>query len=567
MSAAASAFPRFGPGLRQRVESVPVVQLPGFLVAAVLVAAGAVLRVQSMSTASGWFGDDAAVPGRIASQRLMVVAYVVGAAAMWALGRRAGFNRWPAAVTVAIYALSPLAVEVTGLVAFDNVGVPVMLVAFVAAYSQRPRVATVVLTGAAAAVAVVIEPALVALVPVLAWQVWRWSDPGSRRYATALGGSLLALVAAAGLLFSDHPSIGGVLERGSMDHRLDVWFDLDPVFLALALVSALVGLVVVAVLPSLQPLGAAALVAALLAARPGDDVAISAVAALLPFGALAIGGLADEAWSHPSRWTRGAVIVVAAAALVLAVPRTVDLSRDLVDDEAGVALGATERWVANNVPPERRIVADDALVVDLAAAGFPKSQLMPYSALERTGDLWQDFDLVVVRDGVRRAPQAYPEVADVLRRSMSLAALGTGADRVEVRRITPAGSIDAAIAEGQDVVAASAAGTALAANPGLDIVPGARETLEAGEVDTRLMTALVAVASAYPVQVEGFPADPHERNGDGLRRIVELRAATPDDAAAVAALLDVQQNPYRPVHVAVGDGGTVTVIYPPASLS
>jgi hypothetical protein len=566
MNAAASAFPRLGPGLRSRVESIPLVHLPGFLVAAALVAAGAVLRVASMSTASGWFGDDASVSGRLDAQRLMVAAYVVGAAAMWALGRRAGFNRWPAAVTVAIYALSPLAVEVTGLVSFDNLGVPVMLVSFVAAYSQRPRVATVVAAGAAAAVAIVIEPALVAFVPVLAWQVWRWSDPGSRRYAAALGGSLLALVAATGLLFVDHPSIGGVLERGSVGDRLDVWFDLDPVFLVLAAISALAGLVVVAVLPSLRPIGAAAVIAAALAARPGDDVAISAVAALLPFGALAIGGLADEIWSHPSRWTRGAVAVAGVGVLALAVPRGVDLARDQVDDEAGLALGATEQWVSNNVPEDKRIVADDALVVDLTAAGFPKSQLMPYSAIERTGDLWQDFDLVVVRDAVRRAPRSHPEVAGVVRRSMGLAALGSGADRVEVRRITPAGSVSAATSGGHDVAAAQAAGTALAANPGLGIAPEAQAALEAGEVDTRLMTALVAVASAYEMRVEAFPLDPHESNSDGVRRRVELIAASPDDAAAVAALLAAQQNPYRPVHVAVGDGGTVTVIYPPASL-
>ena len=573
MTAMTSAFPRMGHGWRQRVESIPLVHLPGFAVAAVLVAAGGALRVASMTTASGWFGDDASLADRTGAQRLMVAAYLASGALLWALGRRAGFNRWPAALALALYGLSPLAVQVDGQVAFDNLATPWLLGAFVAAYSQRPRVATVVLSSACAVVAVALEPVLLGLVPVLVWQIWRWTDPGSRRYATALGGSLFALLAGPALLLVDRPAIGGALAHGTPDRRLDAWLDLDTAFLVLALVAALVALVVAAVLPSVRPIAVATLVAAALALRPGDDVRTSAVAVLLPFGALAVAGMADEVWSYPSLWLRGSVAAVGLVAVALAVPGWRDQQRRLVRDDQGEALRTAERWVVGNVPPDRRVLADDAVAHDLADAGFPADQLLGWSALEHPGDLWQDFDLIVVRgpqrDAVRTSPGDFPELTDALRHSAPLAVVDRPGGRIEVRRITPAGarsSLAAATTEGHGVAAAIDAGTALARNPALDLAPEARDLLVAGEVDQRLMTALVAVAAGHRVEITGFPVDPAERADAAARRAVDLRAASHEEAGAIAALLDAQQAPYRPVRIDVHEDGALTVTYSPAAL-
>jgi hypothetical protein len=566
MTAMTSAFPRLGPGWRHRIESIPLVHMPGFAVAALLVAGGGVLRAASMTTASGWFGDDASLSARTDAQRLMVAAYVATAALLWALARRAGLNRWPAAIALALFGLSPLVVQVNGQVALDNLATPWMVGAFVAAYSQRPRVATVIVSGACAAVAVVVEPALLGLVPVLVWQIWRWSDPGSRRYAAVLGGSLFALLAGPALLLVDRPAIGGALTHGAPDRRLDVWFDLDTAFLVLAGAAAVVALVVVAVLPSLRPLAVATLVAAALAVRPGDDVRTTAIAVLLPFGALSVAGMADEAWSYPSRWLRGSVVAVGLVAVTLAAPGWRDRQRSLLRDDQGEALRGAESWVLGNVPHDRRVVADDAVVHDLTDAGFPTDQLLGYSALDRTGDLWRDFDVLVVRGDVRTSPGAFPEVADVLRGSTGLAVVG-GDERIEVRRIKGGtGSTAAATTEGHGVAAAIDAGTALAANPALDLAPAAREALVAGEVDDRLMAALVAVGSGYRVEVDGFPVDPAERGTIAPRRRVELRAASQDEARAIAGLLDAQQAPYRPVRADVHEDGALTVTYPPAAL-
>jgi hypothetical protein len=579
MTAMTSAFPRLGPGWRHRVESIPLVHLPGFAVAAALVAGGAVLRAASMTTASAWFGDDASLAARTGAQRLMVAAYVVTAGLTWALARRAGFNRWPAALALALLGVSPLAVQVQGQVAIENLATPCIVAAFVAAYSQRPRVATVVSSSACAVAAVVLAPVLLGLVPVLVWQIWRWSDPGSRRYAAALGGSLFALLAGPALLLVDRPAIGGAPTHGAPDRRLDLWFDLDTAFLVAAVVAALAGLVLVAVLPSVRPIAVAALVAAALAVRPGDDVRTSAVAVLLPFGALAVAGMADEVWSYPSLWLRGTVAAAGLVALALALPGWRDQQRSLLRDDQGAALRAAERWVVGNVPPERRVLADDAVVADLADAGFPEEQLLGWSALDGHPDLWRDLDLIVVRGAVRTTPEAFPEVAAPLRASAGLAVVGRADERVEIRRITPdEGSIAAATTEGHGVAAAIDAGPALARNPSLELAPDARDALVAGEVDPRLMTALVAVAAAHRVEVEGFPLDPAEhRAGDegatagagaggiGARRKVALRAGSAADAGAIATLLEAQQAPYRPVRVDVA-GPALTVTYAPASL-
>jgi hypothetical protein len=84
------------------------------------------------------------------------------------------------------------------------------------------------------------------------------------------------------------------------------------------------------------------------------------------------------------------------------------------------------------------------------------------------------------------------------------------------------------------------------------------------------MTALVAVASGYEVGVVDFPVDPAERRSDrsdaAFRRAVELRAASHDEAGAIAALLDGQQAPYRPVRTDVHADGALTVTYAPAVL-
>jgi len=584
MTAMTSAFPRPGPRWRHRVESIPLVHLPGFAVAAVLVATGVVVRVASMTTAAGWFGDDASQAGRTGAQRLMVVAYAVTAALLWVLARRAGFNRWPAAVGLLLFGLSPLAVQVHGQVAYANLAIPWMVAAFTAAYSQRPRVATVVLSSACAVVAVVIEPALLGLVPVLVWQIWWWSDPGLRRYAAALGGSLFALLAGPALLLVDRPVIGGAPAHGAPDRRLDVWFDLDTAFLVVALVAAVAALVTVTVLPSLRPIALATLVAAVLAVRPGEDVRTTAIAALLPFGALAIAGMADEVWSYPSLWLRGAVAAVALVVVVVALPGWRDQQQRLVRDDQGRALRAAERWVVGNVPADRRVLADDAVVDDLVAAGFPADRLLGWSALEDRDqrDLWKDVDVVVVRGAARTSSAGLPELPAVLRHSTGLAVVDRAGERVEVRRITPEdgpdlartpddgseGSTAAATTEGHGVAAAIDAGTALSRNPAFDLAPEARDALVAGEVDQRLMTALVAVATAHRIEIAGFPVDPaeHGERAGQFRRTAELRAATHAEAGAIATLLDAQQVPYRPVRIDVHGDGALTVTYAPAAL-
>jgi hypothetical protein len=589
----AAAFPRLGPGWRQRVESIPLVHLPGFLLAAALVAAGGILRVASMTTASGWFGDDASPAGRTDAQRLMVAAYVATAALLWALARRAGVNRWPAALALLLFGLSPLAVEVHGQVAFDNLATPWMLGAFTAAYSQRPRVATVVLSSAAAVVAVVLEPVLLALVPVLVWQIWRWSDPGSRRYAAALGGSLFALLAGPALLVADRAAIGGAPTHGAPDRRLDTWLDLDPALLVAVVLAALVALAVVAVLPSLRPIAAATLVAAALALRPGADVRTTAVAVLLPLGALAVAGMADEAWSYPSLWLRGSVVAVGLVVVAVALPGWREQQRRLVADDQGHILRRAERWVIGNVPPDRTVLADDAMVHDLADAGFPADRLLGWSAIDHDRDLWRDVDVVVVRGSARTAPGGLPELDEVLSHSAGLAVVGEAGDRVEVRHTIGeegtattgaeggegagggAGSIAAATTEGHGVAAAIDFGTALARNPSLTFAPGAREALVAGEVDQRLMTALVAVAAGHRVGVDALPVDPAERRADPggpgagagpLRRRVDLRAGSHAEAGEIATLLDAQQAPYRPVRIDVRGDGALTVTYAPAAL-
>ena len=89
----------------------------------------------------------------------------------------------------------------------------------------------------------------------------------------------------------------------------------------------------------------------------------------------------------------------------------------------------------------------------------------------------------------------------------------------------------------------------------------------AGEVDSRVMTVLVALATDDPLEVVGFPADPAEIDAGVPRRVVELRFGSRDEARAAGTVLEAQQAPYRPADIEIDPDGQVTVTYVPAPLT
>lgn len=262
-AATASPFSPRGSRWRSRVESVPLEGLWGALIAAFLVAAGAVLHAVNLASAPQPLGEEGAVvarawtlerlgsfapptywfehpplgwlqlsawtwatsaferaPTAIAAGRgAMLVAHLISAVLLWVLARRLGLGRWAAALALVVFGLSPLAVQVHRQVFLDNMATPWMLGAFVLACSPRRRLGAYAGSGACIGVATLTSYASLLALPALALQVWRSSHPSTRRYALALGGSLFALIwgayvlgaALRGQLFPGHghPSLVG----------------------------------------------------------------------------------------------------------------------------------------------------------------------------------------------------------------------------------------------------------------------------------------------------------------------------------------------------------------------
>ncbi|HET6728581.1 MAG TPA: hypothetical protein VFG96_04130, partial [Jiangellaceae bacterium] len=488
-----------------------------------------------------------------AGREAMLVAHLVSAVLLWLLARRLGLTRWAAALALVVFGLSPLAVQFHRQVFLDNLATPWMLGAFVLACSPRRRLGAYAASGACLGVAALTSYTSLLVLPALVLQVWRSSHPSTRRYALAVGGSLFALVwgaymlgaALRGQLFPGrgHPSLvqgawyqlferagsGSVFDRDSLRHdTVSAWLGLDAAGLLLALLAAPVALVTV---PRLRPIAIGFATLAFVVVLP-VYLPVSLVVCVLPFGALLIAGVAEHAWGwggevlgrrRGGRRMRSlalGLIAVAPLVAVLAASGWVADHRSLLGDDPDTPLRDAGRWIVRNVPTNRRLIADDALWVDLVESGMSTNRLVGYAAFDADNDVgvqperrWRDYDVVVSVESLRASPERYPEVRAALRSSVVLAVFGAGEHRVEVRKILPGRpdqTATASAASGHDAAAAAEAGAELARNPSVELTPAARRALVAGEVDERIMTMLVAVAADRPVSVSNFTSDPAE---------------------------------------------------------
>jgi hypothetical protein len=100
------------------------------------------------------------------------------------------------------------------------------------------------------------------------------------------------------------------------------------------------------------------------------------------------------------------------------------------------------------------------------------------------------------------------------------AAFGPGKAAIQIRVVAPYGALAYRTALRADVLARKAAGTQLLRNKEISVTAAARKQLAAGQVDSRLLTTLAALAAQRPLAIVGF-AD----SGPGASAGIPLRAA------------------------------------------
>jgi hypothetical protein len=282
-------------------------------------------------------------------------------------------------------------------------------------------------------------------------------------------------------------------------------------------------------------------------------------------------------WPARARWR---VLLVAAlvAVVFVAGAATVRLSRaGGPGGEAGrqagtpaLAAAAAARqqaaaWVARQAGADAIVACDPAMCAALQAHGVPAGRLLVLSPAR--GDPLGS-DLVVATPAVRsqfgaRLPGVYAPV--------TLAAFGSGAARIDVRAMAPLGAAAYRAQLITDVRARKEAGALLLRNHRIHVAGAARAALAGGEVDSRLLVTLAALAAIHPLDIAGFGAP-----GRGASPGVPLRSADvaggpphPASLPSLMTILRAQRSPYLPSSLKIvripARGSVLRIEYPAPS--
>jgi hypothetical protein len=250
---------------------------------------------------------------------------------------------------------------------------------------------------------------------------------------------------------------GSAFTPGSNSNLLvHAWLYYDVVLPVAGVVAAVVALTVA----RLRAPAVGAMLLLLMAVRPGGYLPAMYVVQALPFFAIVLAGvievgvrrlvggpastrLAGVGVRHgPVRWAVLAIAVVGAVGVVG--PRWYDGDRRAVVTEANSGYAAASNWLRTQVrdPGSATVVTDDVLWIDLVDGGFRRERVIWFYKLDLDPAVraqlphgWRDVDYVLSTPAIRQDPQSLPRVNVLLRNSVTVASFGTGADRIEVRRV------------------------------------------------------------------------------------------------------------------------------------
>jgi hypothetical protein len=225
---------------------------------------------------------------------------------------------------------------------------------------------------------------------------------------------------------------------------------------------------------------------------------------------------------------------------------------------AALAVAAANRehaaaWIAAQVSRGVIVACDPLMCTALQQSGFPAADLAPIGP-GSTDPLGSG---IVVSTAALRS-QLGTRLASVYA-PVLLASFGTGPSRVQVRVAAVGGAASYLSAEQEDLAARKLAGAQLLRNANIHVSPAARQQLLAGQVDSRLLITLAALAARLRVQVGSFSdAGPGAAPVTPLRRMTII-AASPSYEHRVLAFLAAQRAPLLAV-TTVSHAGATTVL-------
>jgi hypothetical protein len=194
-------------------------------------------------------------------------------------------------------------------------------------------------------------------------------------------------------------------------------------------------------------------------------------------------------------------------------------------------------WVAAQVGHDVIVACDPLMCSALQQHGFPAPCLAPIDL--GAGDPLGS-GIVVSTAAVRsqlgsRLTSVYaPQV---------IASFGAGPSLVQILVTAPAGAAAYRASEIADISARKAGGADLLRNGNINVSRAAIAELTAGQVDTRLLITLAALAHKYPLDIRGFSdAGPGSAPGTPLRSVA-VSTASAADVSGIVGFLRAQQAP------------------------
>jgi hypothetical protein len=274
-------------------------------------------------------------------------------------------------------------------------------------------------------------------------------------------------------------------------------------------------------------------------------------------------GLALAGWVRAGLVLVGLVLAAAAGAFVLgrpgssaahagaAEPTPAPTGQQAVLHQASVIRSRAAAWVARQVSQDAIVACDPDMCSALLA-----QRIAPGNLLELRSGAPDPLgaDVLVATAAVRS--QFGRRLAGVYAPAV-LASFGSGRLRIDVHAIAPDGAVAYWAGLASDLRARREAGRQLLGNPHVRVSAAARTELQAGQVDSRLLTTLAALAAKESVQVTAFgDSGPGASAGVPLRSAV-ITVAGRADPAAVADMLTfvrAQRPPYLPARALIEPG-------------
>jgi hypothetical protein len=184
-------------------------------------------------------------------------------------------------------------------------------------------------------------------------------------------------------------------------------------------------------------------------------------------------------------------------------------------------------WISQQVSGSTIVACDPAMCSALEDEGLPAANLL---ILRTAAASPLHAQLVVATPTVR---SQFGSRLDSVYAPAVIAEFGSGSGRVNVQVVAPDGAAAYLTALRQDLAARQVAGAQLLANKHIVVTSQARRQLTAGEVDSRLLIMLPALAAVHTIQVLAF-GDP----GPGVTPGVPLSSADLSGSGQAAGLTD-----------------------------